>query len=34
VLLWSPPLAAPPLRWDPSTVLPGEGFVNVMEGLP
>jgi hypothetical protein len=34
VLLWSPRLAAPPLRWDPATAVPGEGFQTVIEGLP
>ncbi len=34
VLLWSPPLAAPPLRWSPATALPGDGFVTVIDGLP
>jgi len=34
VLLWSPPLAAPPLRWDPATALPGDGFTTVIDGLP
>ncbi len=34
VLLWSPPLAAPPLRWDPATAVPGSGFTTVIDGLP
>ncbi len=34
VLLWSPRLAAPPLRWDPATAVPGVGFQTVIEGLP
>jgi hypothetical protein len=34
VLIWSPPLAAPPLRWNPATAVPGDGFVTVIDGLP
>jgi hypothetical protein len=34
VLLWSPPLAAPPLRWDPASAVPGAGFTTVIDGLP
>jgi hypothetical protein len=34
VLLWSPPLAAPPLRWNPATAVPGDGFHTVIDGLP
>jgi len=34
VLLWSPRMAAPPLRWDPATAVPGAGFQTVIPGLP
>ena len=34
VLLWSPRMAVPPLRWNPATAVPGEGFQPVIEGLP
>jgi hypothetical protein len=34
VLLWSPPLATPPLRWNPRSATSNEGFRTVLEGLP
>ncbi|HWM74347.1 MAG TPA: hypothetical protein VNQ53_11435, partial [Nocardioides sp.] len=34
VLLWSPRMAAPPLRWAPAAALPGDGFTTVIDGLP
>ena len=34
VLLWSPPMAVPPVRWDPASAVPGNGFTTVMDGLP
>ena len=34
VVLWSPRMAAPPLRWNPATALPGQGFTTVLDGLP
>jgi hypothetical protein len=34
VLLWSRRMATPPLRWDPATAIPGDGFHTVIDGLP
>jgi hypothetical protein len=34
VILWSPRMAAPPLRWNPATAVPGQGFLTVLDGLP
>lgn len=34
VVLWSPRMAAPPLRWNPATAVPGQGFLTVLDGLP
>jgi len=34
VLLWSPRMAVPPLRWAPAAALPGDGFTTVIDGLP
>ena len=34
VVLWSSRMAAPPLRWNPATAVPGQGFITVLDGLP
>jgi hypothetical protein len=34
VLLWSPRMAAPPLRFSPTGAVPGNGFLTVIDGLP
>ena len=34
VLLWSPRMPVAPLRFDVATAVPGEGFTNVIVGLP
>jgi hypothetical protein len=34
VLLWSPRMAAPPVRWNAALEAPGSGFEVVWDGLP
>ena len=34
VVLWAPPLGTPPLRWNPASAVPGDGFHTVIDGLP